>query len=113
MFSNMFLHTLNEVLFDELDNKMPLYPKIKETPDKGNLILSYDVPGATKEEFTIETDDQCIIVKGISGRYKDSQSKLKLNNAYDNNNIEAELKNGVLTIEFKPTATKTRSVYIK
>lgn len=78
------------------------------------LTLTWDLPGAGKDQIELETENDIIIVRGIQGRYKDLQSKVRVNKEYTLNHTEATLKDGVLTVTIpKGKSVSTNKIQIK
>lgn len=72
-------------------------PTLEKHP--GCIILNWDLPGAVRDQLSIETEESSkIIVKGLDGRYKNFESKVKIKDIYDVSRATAELKYGVLKI---------------
>ena len=84
--------------------------KEKLTEKEESWTLRLEIPGYDKEEVSIEVVDKTLVVQGKK-KEKDVESNefkytYTLSNV-DKDGIEAELKNGVLTVEI-PKAKKTK-----
>jgi len=80
----------------------------------GILTLTWDLPGAGKDQIEMDTEDNIIIVRGIEGRYKNLQSKVRVNREYILNHAEASLKDGVLKVQVpKGKSVSTNKIQIK
>ena len=78
------------------------------------LVLSYDLPGTTKDLIELNIQDQLLIVKGIGGRYEGLKSRMSIHSDYDLTTSDASLKDGVLTIKIDKAKSKiTNSIPIK
>lgn len=87
-------------------------PNITISEDK--LVLSYDLPGTTKDLIEIDVQDQTLIVKGIGGRYEGLKSRMKIHSDYDLTSSDASLKDGVLKITMvKAKKLNTNKIQIK
>lgn len=76
-----------------------LHPSAKV--DKDTLVLSWDMPGAKREEIEMETENNILIVRGIGGRYQNQSSQVRVNKDYDLQTCDATLKDGVLSVQIR------------
>lgn len=66
--------------------------------DKDTLVLSWDLPGAKREEIEMKTENNLLIVRGLGGRYQNQTSQVRVNKEYDLQTCNATLKDGILTV---------------
>ena len=104
-------------------------PQIETFRRDGNLVVRADLPGLTKDNVTIETDDDMLIITGErSDETRDERDDfyrsertygrffraIQLPDGVDAEKIEATFKDGVLEVTVPtPTVTTPRSRQIK
>lgn len=88
-------------LFNDLFHTSAWGMEYKKNED-GSLAVAIDVPGVKEQDITIEvTPEQVLTVKGERKTATSSHSICKsfyIPEGYDSENINAELKDGVLTL---------------
>lgn len=89
---------LNEFLNELVNTNWASMNQPNMALKEDKLVLTYDLPGATKEHITVDTEDSIVIVKGIGGRYKTFTNTVRINPDYNMQTTEATLRDGVLTI---------------
>ena len=107
------LESIYNNFFGEYED-LKTFKNLKSEIKDNKLYLELDMPGATKEDIVLETDNDLIIVKGVGGRYDKFQSKIRINREYNIESIEAVLKDGVLKVAIsKGTNEKRNRIQIK
>lgn len=114
---------------DGLDNVFPMHLDFSET-EKG-YSLTADLPGIDKKDIDISWEDGMLTIKGERRTEEETKEKnfhrmersygsfcrrLSMPSDADESNVEADMKNGVLTImigKTKETPPKARKVTIR
>lgn len=107
-----------------LQEEFGFSPSCEVSEEGSNYVLTFDLPGVTKDQVKVETDDNQLTVRAERKEEKKSESKKKyLSEVYygsyarsftlpgpiDEKKIEAKFENGVL----KVTVPKTESTKAK
>ncbi|KAF9603014.1 hypothetical protein IFM89_033641 [Coptis chinensis] len=83
--------------------------------DENEIKMRFDVPGLSKEDVKVSIDDAMLIIQGEKKKqengddswsrqsYNTFNTRLRLPDNYDEDNIKGELKNGVLFISIPKT----------
>ncbi len=123
--SNPFDHFVNDFFEGEFRGKTPVS---KTTKPSANIYEARDAfriellaPGFSKEEFSIEVNDDLLLIKAkrvtqdseekvLRNEFNISQleRRFKLNEDIDKENIEADYKDGVLVLNLKKKEVDTR-----
>ncbi|HLD91355.1 MAG TPA: Hsp20/alpha crystallin family protein [Patescibacteria group bacterium] len=105
------IRTLTDDILDEFINFTGWHGGTIKEPtaivEENKLLLSWDLPGTTKEKLELSNEDNILIVKGVEGRYKGLQSRVRINRDYDMQSINASLSDGVLTAAISKGKTIT------
>ncbi|CAN4085635.1 unnamed protein product [Withania somnifera] len=91
--------------------------------DENEIKMRFDMPGLSKEDVKISVEDNVLVIKGEHkkeesgndehswGRnYSSYDTRLSLPDNVDNDNIKAELKNGVLIISIPKTKVEKKVI---
>jgi HSP20 family molecular chaperone IbpA len=109
----MFSRSLEKVMSDLFDEFTPMTSTTLKQPNvnlkDSILTLNWDLPGASKDHIELDTENDIIIVRGIEGRYKNLQSKIRISKDYNLNKSEASLKDGVLTVTIPKEINESRN----
>jgi HSP20 family protein len=128
-FGSSRLARMMEDMFGRPTRRGRLFPAIDVTEDDGSYVVSVELPGAKKEDVTIECEDNVLTIRGEKksereekkekGRYLErsygafSRSFTLPSNA-DADRIQASFKDGVLTVTIAKTEeTKPKVISIK
>jgi len=123
------LARMMEEMFGRSSRRGQLVPAIDVSEDDGNYVVSAELPGAKKDDVTIECHDHVLTIRGEKksereekkekGRYFErsygafSRSFTLPSNA-DPDRIQASFKDGVLTVTIAKTEeTKAKVISIK
>lgn len=79
----------------------------------GNLVYEIECPGFNKENLTVEVDDGILTVQGSRGEGDRKREIFKRMNVSNSEEVEAEIKDGILTLTFKQPEKKTTKLDIK
>ncbi len=108
-----------------------LRPRVDITADDKSYTVTLEVPGVDEKEVNVEVSDDTLIISGEKKEEKEKKEKdyhwmersygsfrrvLALPDDADQENIKAESKNGVLTLNIprrEPSGEKTRRIEIK
>jgi HSP20 family molecular chaperone IbpA len=80
---------------------------------EGNLVYEIECPGFNKENLTIEIDDGIVTVQGSRGEGERKREIFKRMSVSNSEEVEAEIKDGILTLTFKQPQKKTTKLEIK
>ena len=76
-----------------------------------NVVLEYPVPGFEKKDLNLSVKENYLLLKGESGELK-FEDAFRLGNKIDQENIKAEVVNGVLVITLNKTLPDKREIAI-
>ena len=123
------LARMMEDMFGRPARRGQLLPAIDVSEDDGNYVVSVELPGAKKEDVTIECQDGVLTIRGEkkSEREEKKEKSRYLERSYgafsrsftlpsnaDPDRIQASFKDGVLTVTIAKTEeTKPRVISIK
>ncbi len=123
------LARMMEEMFERPARRGQLFPALDVTEDDGNYVFSVELPGAKKDDVSIECENKVLTIRGEKksereerkekGRYLErsygafSRSFTLPPNA-DPDRIQASFKDGVLTVTIAKTEeTKPKVISIK
>ncbi len=100
-------------VLDELaERAKPITPKQNNMDIIDDVLtMSFDVPGLSKSDITIEVEDRVISIEGENvGSGRTFNKQYKLTEDWDINQSEAKVKNGVLTLTIPKLKEKKKKV---
>ena len=98
-------------VLDELaERAKPITPKQNNMDIIDDVLtMSFDVPGLSKSDITIEVEDRVISIEGENDD-RTFNKQYKLTEDWDINQSEAKVKNGVLTLSIPKLKEKKKKV---
>jgi len=110
-------HDLSFNLFDDFNRFLfnPHFTSDYVEEDSKVYKLSMDLPGISKEDLAVEFNQGVLTVKGENKTKNRKYSKtFKIPNTVDSESIEADLKDGILTLTLPKSVEKqTKLIRIK
>ncbi|MBL1214322.1 MAG: Hsp20/alpha crystallin family protein [Ignavibacteriae bacterium] len=94
--------------FRNYNNKM-YSTRIKD--NEGDVVLEYPVPGFEKKDLNLSVKENYLLLKGESGELK-FEDAFRLGNKIDQENINAEVVNGVLVVKLKKSLPDKKEIAI-
>jgi HSP20 family protein len=79
--------------------------------NENDVVLEYPVPGFEKKDLNLSVKENYLLLKGESGELK-FEDAFRLGNKIDQENINAEVVNGVLVVKLKKTLPDKREIAI-
>jgi len=79
--------------------------------NEGDVVLEYPVPGFEKKDLNLSVKENYLLLKGESGELK-FEDAFRLGNKIDQENINAEVVNGVLVVKLKKSLPDKKEIAI-
>lgn len=109
-FKNNEIEKMFENLFNGYDD---FFGDARYKDKDGNIIVEVECPGFNKENLTVEVSDGILMVQGTRGAGQYKKEIYKRFSVGRTEEVEAEIKDGILKLTFKTPKEKTTKLQIK
>lgn len=100
---------LNDVFSREGNKSSSFYPQVDFSEDENNHVIHAELPGVNADDFHVEVKDNILTISGekkaliekpnyVERSYGSFKRSFTLPTKVDKDSIEANMKNGVLTV---------------
>lgn len=111
---DFFSNLTNEKLWDSIwDGFDSVFGDVRYTNKEGNLVYELECPGFNKDNLSVELADGILTIKGKRGEGNREREIFKRMAVSYTEEVEAEIKDGILTIIFKMPEKKSTKIEIK